>query len=191
MRTRRTPPRTGRTPQQSRREFLAAASAISVASAIPLAVGNTQSSRLALHGGEKAVDAQQKRPKRWGNPERARLNAMLDQDSLFYWNGPQTNLLIERFKTACPVKYVMPCSSGSAAVHIAVAAAGVGPGDEVITTSVTDIGSMIGILYQQAVPIFADLVRAPIIWIRETFGAASRRRPRRSWPFTCVATPAS
>jgi dTDP-4-amino-4,6-dideoxygalactose transaminase len=55
------------------------------------------------------------------------------------------------------MKYVMPCSSGTAALHIAVAAAGLGPGDEVITTPITDIGTVIGVIYQQGVPVFADL----------------------------------
>ena len=53
----------------------------------------------------------------------------------------------------------MTCSSGTAALHIAVAAAGIGPGDEVITSPVTDIGTVIGVLFQQGVPVFADLVR--------------------------------
>jgi dTDP-4-amino-4,6-dideoxygalactose transaminase len=53
----------------------------------------------------------------------------------------------------------MTCSSGSAALHIAVAAAGIGLGDEVITSPVTDVGTVIGVLYQQAVPVFADLGR--------------------------------
>src|SRR5262249_22757657 len=58
-----------------------------------------------------------------------------------------------------PLQHVMPCSSGTAALHIAVAAAGIGPGDEVITSPITDIGTVIGVLYQQAVPVFADLER--------------------------------
>ena len=52
----------------------------------------------------------------------------------------------------------MTCSSGTAALHIAVAAAGIGPGDEVITSPVTDIGTVIGVIFQHAVPVFADLV---------------------------------
>src|SRR5436305_284711 len=146
----------------SRRRFLAASSAV-------LGAGNLQgqeakddttvSPRLALHGGPKAVREPLPRLVRWGEPERERLNAMLDQASLFYWKGPQTALLTERFRRACPLRHVMPCSSGTAALHIAVAAAGVGPGDEVITSPVTDIGTVIGVLYQQAVPVFADLGR--------------------------------
>ena len=94
---------------------------------------------------------------RWGDPERQRLNAMLEQTSLFYWKGPQTAALIERVKQHHPLKHVMTCSSGTAALHIAVAAAGIGPGDEVITTGITDHGTVVGILFQLAVPVFADL----------------------------------
>jgi len=79
------------------------------------------------------------------------------QDSLYYWKNKQTALLTERVQQFCPHKYVQPCSSGSAALHIAVAAAGIAPGDEVITSSITDIGTVIGVLFQQAVPVFADL----------------------------------
>lgn len=94
---------------------------------------------------------------RWGDPERQRLSAMIDQPSLFFYKGPQTLALIERFRQHHPLKHVMTCSSGTAALHIAVAAAGIGPGDEVITTPITDPGTIIGVLYQQGVPVFADL----------------------------------
>jgi dTDP-4-amino-4,6-dideoxygalactose transaminase len=145
----------------SRRHFLAASSSMLVAGALDggedgTAVTQT-GSKLALGGGEKAVKQSAKLPIRWGEPEREQLNAMLGQDSLLYWKGPQTALLIERFQKVCPAKYVMSCSSGTAALHIAVAAAGIGPGDEVITSPITDIGTVIGVIYQQGVPVFADL----------------------------------
>jgi dTDP-4-amino-4,6-dideoxygalactose transaminase len=82
---------------------------------------------------------------------------MLQQPTLFFWKGGQTALLIERFRQVCPLKHVATCSSGTAALHMAVAAAGVGPGDEVITSPLTDMGTVIGVLFQQGVPVFADL----------------------------------
>jgi len=82
---------------------------------------------------------------------------MLEQDSLFYWKGPQTTLALERFKKLYPLKYAHTCTSGTAAIHIAVNAAGIAPGDEVITSPITDIGTVIGVIYQQGVPVFADL----------------------------------
>jgi dTDP-4-amino-4,6-dideoxygalactose transaminase len=146
----------------SRRDFLAASSGALGAGRLRGQAAEdaaAPSARLALHGGEKAVREPLPRLVRWGEPERERLNAMLGQDSLFYWKGPQTALLIERFRRACPLRHVMTCSSGTAALHIAVAAAGIGLGDEVITSPITDMGTVIGVLYQQAVPVFADLGR--------------------------------
>lgn len=141
----------------SRRKFLAATSSLVVASQLPAAPSEKGSGKIALEGGEKAVKKAPVKLPRFGQPERERLEAMLGQDALFYWNGPQTKILTECFQKICPSKYVMPCSSGTAAVHIAVAAAGIGPGDEVITTPITDMGTVIGVLFQQAVPVFADL----------------------------------
>jgi dTDP-4-amino-4,6-dideoxygalactose transaminase len=144
----------------SRRQFVAGASGLVLAGAVGEAAEKTASnkgSKLAIHGGEKAVKTAAGSGRRWGEPERKQLDAMLQQGSLFYWQGPQTKLLTERFQKVCPVKHVQTCSSGTAAIHIAVAAAGIGLGDEVITSPITDIGSVIGVLYQQAVPVFADL----------------------------------
>ena len=146
----------------SRRQFVTGTSGLllsragEVLSQNPTASGS-EDTRLALEGGRKAVQKLPERPLRWGEPERERLEAMVSQRSLFYWKGPQTGLLIDRFRAICPLEYVHSCSSGTAALQIAVAASGIGPGDEVITTPVTDIGSVIGVLYQQGVPVFADL----------------------------------
>jgi len=148
-------------PSVSRREFLSATSAALLISGAPSAKSTAAESaaapKLALLGGEKAVRKAPAAVRRWGDLERERLNAMLDQDTLFYWKGPQTTLALERFKKICPLKYAHTCSSGTAALHIAVIAAGIGPGDEVITSPITDIGTVIGVIYQQGVPVFADL----------------------------------
>jgi perosamine synthetase len=49
------------------------------------------------------------------------------------------------------------CSSGTAALHLAVAAAGVGPGDEVITTPLSDFGTVAPVLAQGGRVVFADV----------------------------------
>lgn len=94
---------------------------------------------------------------RWGAEELSRLTAMVDQPSLFYANGPQCGALLAEFRRTYPLQWAMPCSSGTAALHIAVAALQLPPGSEIITSPVTDMGSVIGILYQQLVPVFADI----------------------------------
>ncbi len=49
------------------------------------------------------------------------------------------------------------CSSGSAALHTAVAAINPEPGEEIITTAITDMGALSAILFQGAIPRFADV----------------------------------
>lgn len=144
----------------SRRRFVAGASSLVLAGAAkgsPAKAASDEGPKLAVDGGEKAVQASSSAQRRWGELEHKQLGTMLEQGSLFYWKGPQTELFKKRFQEVCPVKYAHACSSGTAAIHIAVAAAGIGLGDEVITSPITDIGTVIGILYQQAVPVFADL----------------------------------
>lgn len=149
----------------SRREFLATTgTAVAASGLLPksgraaaVEIAPASASKLAIDGGPKAVQEPLPPLVRWGEPERAQLNAAVDQNTMFYWQGPQTALFVDRFRKICPAKHVMTCSSGTAAIHIAVAAAGIAPGDEVITTPITDIGTVIGVLYQQAVPVFADL----------------------------------
>ncbi len=94
---------------------------------------------------------------RWGDAELDRLTEMVKQNSLFYWKGPQTEALLTEFRRHYALKHVFPCSSGTAALHIAVAALRLKPGEEVILSPITDMGSAIGILYQQGVPVFVDL----------------------------------
>jgi dTDP-4-amino-4,6-dideoxygalactose transaminase len=105
----------------------------------------------------RIVDEPLPLPHRWGAAELARLTAMVGQSSLFYWKGPQSEALLAEFRKHHALAHAFPCSSGSAALHIAVMALRLQPGDEVIVPAITDMGSVIGILYQQGVPVFADL----------------------------------
>jgi dTDP-4-amino-4,6-dideoxygalactose transaminase len=142
----------------SRREFIASTSVLLAASQLGAAESTTgEADKLAVKGGTKAGPGPVPKVPRWGEPELQQLGAAVKQDSLYYWHNQQTNLLIERYRAIYGHKYIQPCSSGSAALHIAVAAAGVAPGDEVITSGITDIGTVIGVLFQQAVPVFAEL----------------------------------
>ena len=54
-------------------------------------------------------------------------------------------------------KHVFACASGTAAVHIAIAAINPNPGDEIITSSITDMGALTPIVYQGAIPVFAEV----------------------------------
>ena len=86
-----------------------------------------------------------------------RLEEALAQNSLFYWRGAKVRAFLDKFAALYGRPHAVAASSGTAALHVAVGALDIGPGDEVITSPITDAGSYIGILYQQAVPVFADL----------------------------------
>ncbi len=55
------------------------------------------------------------------------------------------------------VRHAISCSSGTAALHLSVVAAAPDPGDEIITTPITDFGTVAPIVAQNAVPVFADV----------------------------------
>ena len=55
------------------------------------------------------------------------------------------------------VKHAYACSSGTAAIHAAIAALDPEPGDEIVTSPITDMGALTPILYQGAIPAFAEV----------------------------------
>ena len=59
------------------------------------------------------------------------------------------------------VKHGVASNSCTTAIHAALIGTGISPGDEVIVTPVTDMGSIVPILWQGAVPVFADLHPVP------------------------------
>lgn len=65
--------------------------------------------------------------------------------------------LEHKFADRLGVKHAYACSSGTAAIHVAVAAIDPEPGDEIVTTSITDMGGLTPIVYQGAIPVFADV----------------------------------
>jgi dTDP-4-amino-4,6-dideoxygalactose transaminase len=65
--------------------------------------------------------------------------------------------LEKRFAEMLGVRHAFACASGTAAIHCAVAAIDSEPGDEIVTTSITDMGALSPILYQGAIPVFADV----------------------------------
>lgn len=71
--------------------------------------------------------------------------------------GPRTIEFEKQFANYVGAKYAIGMNSATAALHIALLAAGVGPGDEVITTSMTFAASANTIIHTGATPIFADI----------------------------------
>ncbi len=71
--------------------------------------------------------------------------------------GPKIGELERKLCEVTGAKYAVACSNGTAALHMACLAAGVGAGDEVITTPITFAASANCALYCGAKPVFADI----------------------------------
>ncbi len=71
--------------------------------------------------------------------------------------GPKVAEFEERFAAWIGARHAVSFSSGTAALHGAAFAAGLGPGDEAITTPMTFCATANCILYQGATPVFADV----------------------------------
>lgn len=92
-----------------------------------------------------------------GEEELRLLKQVIDSGRLFRYGGTKVDELEKRFAEYFGARYAMAAASGTAALHAALASTGIGPGSEVITTPITDMGTVIPIIAQNSVPIFADV----------------------------------
>ncbi len=83
--------------------------------------------------------------------------AVLDHGVLNGPYAPQVKALEEEWARYCGVRFVLTTNSGTAALHTAVAAGGIGTGDQVITTAFTFLATALAVLQQNAVPVFVDI----------------------------------
>lgn len=93
----------------------------------------------------------------FGEEERKALAEVLAAGTLISTKGSVVKELESEFAAWLGVRHAVACSSGTAAVHTALAALDLEPGDEVITTPITDMGALTPILYQGLIPVFADV----------------------------------
>jgi dTDP-4-amino-4,6-dideoxygalactose transaminase len=87
----------------------------------------------------------------------ANLAEVIASGILSSTQGKFVKRLEQQFADVLGVKYVYACSSGTAAIHAAVAAVDPEPGDEIVTSPITDMGALTPILYQGAIPVFAEV----------------------------------
>jgi len=119
---------------------------------------------LALLGGTPAVDKSLK--VNWPivtDADKKAVMKVLDEGPLWALGGddgliaPEMIGLETEFAHFVGAKYALACNGGTAALHMAIAAAGVGPGDEVITTPYSFLATPVAVLHNGGVPIFADI----------------------------------
>jgi perosamine synthetase len=92
-----------------------------------------------------------------GDEEMLALAGAIESGTLTSTKGQYVKRLEDRFAGYMGVKHAYACSHGTAALHTAIAAIDPEPGDEIVTTSITDMGALTPIIYQSAIPVFADV----------------------------------
>lgn len=78
-------------------------------------------------------------------------------DSAQFVLGPEVAAFERRFAEYCQSEHCLAVNSGTSALHLALVAAGIGAGDEVITVSMTFVATTAAILYAGAKPVFVDV----------------------------------
>jgi len=86
-----------------------------------------------------------------------RVNEVLRRGKLTGLNGVMVKEFERQFLTYYGVKHAIATSSGTTALHATIEGLKIGPGDEVITTSITFIATANAILHNNAIPVFADI----------------------------------
>ncbi|MBN1900893.1 DegT/DnrJ/EryC1/StrS family aminotransferase [Candidatus Sumerlaeota bacterium] len=93
-----------------------------------------------------------------GKEEMILASHVIESGNLFRLGGLR---MVEQFEKDYAKLYRVPfahaVTSGTASLHTAVAALDLEPGDEIITSPITDMGTAIAILTQQCIPVFADV----------------------------------
>jgi len=92
-----------------------------------------------------------------GENELSALAEAIGSGTLTSTKGKFVKAFENNFARCLGLQDSLACASGTAAVHTAIAAINPDPGDEIITSAITDMGALSPIVYQGAIPRFADV----------------------------------
>lgn len=90
--------------------------------------------------------------------------------------GKYVELFESAFAEFCGVRHAVACCNGTAALHVALAALGVGPGDEVIVPTLTFVATANAVTYCGARPVFVD--SEPATWNLDPAQVEAKITPR-------------
>ncbi|MGC9326055.1 MAG: DegT/DnrJ/EryC1/StrS family aminotransferase [Candidatus Hinthialibacter sp.] len=113
--------------------------------------------KLAIEGGSKTVVNQLTGWPQFDEKAVKAVEQVLRSGKVNYWTGPLGMQFEKKFAEWQGSQFAVSTSSGTAALHTALSALGIGPGDEVIVPSYTFIASSFSIVQAGAVPRFADV----------------------------------
>lgn len=108
--------------------------------------------------------------------ERAYVLEVLDSEFRSSTGGRMTKRLEELFAETFQSRYAISFINGTATMHAALVAAGIGPGDEVIVPPLTMASTALAVLHANAIPVFADV--DPQLWTIDPQSIAARITPR-------------
>ncbi|MBU0716390.1 MAG: DegT/DnrJ/EryC1/StrS family aminotransferase [Verrucomicrobia bacterium] len=132
--------------------------------------------KLAIHDGKPIKQTPFGRGTKHNLNEWKAIKPIFERGTIQMARGPEVMALREKFKRLFGMQYAVTASSGTAALHTAMGALEIGRGDEVITSPITDMGTLTAVLAQNAVPIFADVDSDTLMITPETI--AARITPR-------------
>ena len=119
--------------------------------------------KLAINGGPQAIPyelpvVENSSGRFFGEEELALVTEVMKSGRLNYLaGGGKVAQFEQEFGKVFGTKYAVATSCGTAAIHAAVIALDLDPGSEVIVAPITDMGTIIPILMQQLIPVFADV----------------------------------
>lgn len=153
----------------SRRQFMSTASAVTLGavaankvSAFENLSSSTSANKLAIAGGTPV--RQNKTWPKWPYVDDKVVESVTKTTKSGIWcridsaNGTVPTFEKE-YASLMGAKYCVATGSGTQSLHTCVEALGIGPGDEVITSPYTDMGTISGILSARALPVLADIDR--------------------------------
>lgn len=113
--------------------------------------------RLAIDGGipYRTTPLPSRQP--FGDREIELVTEAIRSQNLFGPGNRMVPAFEKRFAGLYGVKHAAASTSGTAAIHVAVGTINPEPGDEIITAPITDLGTVVPIIYQTAIPVFADV----------------------------------
>ena len=118
--------------------------------------------KLAINGGKPARAIPLPERNSFGKKEKDAAIRVLDKvvasgKGLDRYGGVETDAYEKEFAAYFGTKFATAVSSGTAAVHSAIAALNLEPGSEIITTPITDSGTVMPMIFQQCIPVFSDV----------------------------------
>ena len=93
----------------------------------------------------------------YGREELAALKEVVETGHTGKWQGHFVKDFETESAAAFGVKHCVTATSGTTAIHTALGALNLEPGDEIITSPITDLGTIFPILFQLVIPVFADV----------------------------------